>query len=70
VKTPAFPIHYRTLENGVVTLDQESEYAYTARCGSCGDTKSDNIRDTRAWANTHAGQCRAIPQTGQAQPGR
>lgn len=67
---PDFPIGFRTLEGGVVTLKQESKFSFPAHCGCCGESKTGELPVTRAWANTHAGECRAIPQTGQAQPGR
>lgn len=59
--TPTIPILFRTLEGGVVTLDRDGEYAFIADCRPCGDSRTDNIRDARTWANTHSGGCRALP---------
>lgn len=63
---PKFPILFRTLEGGIVTLDCVSEYSFVAGCDPCGASTSSNVESARTWANTHAGQCRAIPQAVQA----
>lgn len=59
---PKFPIIFRTLEDGIVTLDCVSEYSFVAGCDPCGDSSTGNLNAVRTWANTHAGECRAIPR--------
>lgn len=56
------PVHFRTLEGGIVTFNRESGSTYAGHCEPCGDYWSGGLRTTRTWANTHAGQCRAIPK--------
>lgn len=56
------PILFRTLEGGIVTISGAHDYTFVADCDPCGASETGHIENVRPWANTHAGQCRAIPR--------